>query len=48
MQRLVPIGSRLLPRMFKTFILGITLYYLPQQHIPFVSKWQCFNFKAED
>lgn len=48
MQRLIPIGSRILPRLFKTFILGVALYNLPQQQIPFIKKWQCFNFKAED
>jgi len=48
MQRLIPIGSRILPRLFKTFILGFTLYNIPQQHLPFITKWQCFNFKGED
>ena len=48
MKRFIPIASRLMPRMFKTFILGVGLHMITKNNDSFMRKTYCFNFKGED
>ena len=48
MNRLYPLAARVMPRFFKTFMLGVGLYLLPKSPLTLTPKTYCFNFKEND
>jgi hypothetical protein len=48
MNRIYPLAARFMPRFFKTVMLGVGLYLLPQNPLYFAQKTYCFNFKEND